>query len=79
MTLRRSARVPRGPYNCVMRIAFPLLIALAALTGCGFKGPLYMPAAPSEGVRPAAPPRANNTVPPGEQRPVPSEATPAPQ
>jgi predicted small lipoprotein YifL len=62
-----------------MRIAFLFLIALGALAGCGFKGPLYLPAPTSESIKPAAPPRADSMVSPDEQRPVPSEATPAPK
>jgi predicted small lipoprotein YifL len=61
-----------------MRIPLVLLISLASLAGCGFKGPLYMPARSTEAVRPAAPQPAT-VLTPGEQRPVPGEAAPAPK
>jgi predicted small lipoprotein YifL len=61
-----------------MRIPLALLLALAWLTGCGFKGPLYLPVRNVEAAKPAAPPPQNITT-PDEQRPVPAEAAPAPK
>jgi predicted small lipoprotein YifL len=61
-----------------MRIPLALLISFAWLTGCGFKGPLYMPARTPEAVKPAAPSPSSMTT-PDETRPVPTEAVPAPK
>ena len=55
-----------------MRSSFVLLVALA-LSGCGFKGPLYLPKPdakkPAVAVKPEPPP----------ERPTPSQSTPPPQ
>ena len=56
-------------------------LALIAAAGCGYKGPLYLPpdTVEAQPVRIPVPPE--RTVPEGipSQRPVPSEAVPAPK
>jgi len=61
-----------------MRTSFALLILLCGLCGCGFKGPLYLPDRTAEGAKARS---ATPAVPviTDEQRPVPSEAVPAPK
>ena len=63
---------------------FAIAVLLAcALTGCGQKGPLYLPDAPTEVVtRPAATPSSENTEAPNSpQTPdsPPAPASPAPE
>ena len=66
-----------GRTIAAMRISIAL-VTLAALCGCGFKGPLYLPARTVEGAKVAAPP-ARAPVTTDEQRPVPAEAVTAPK
>ncbi|HEY9445503.1 MAG TPA: lipoprotein [Burkholderiales bacterium] len=52
-----------------MRALLLILALSTALTGCGYRGPLYLPQS-----KPEAP-----TLPPPPERPTPSQETPAPK
>jgi predicted small lipoprotein YifL len=39
-----------------MRALLPLIVLVAMLAGCGYKGPLYLPKPKPEAKKPAAPP-----------------------
>ena len=64
------------------RLTIAIAIAMAAASGCGYKGPLYLPPekALAQPVRIPVPP-PTPVVPEGDpsQRPVPSEAVPPPK
>ena len=58
-----------------MRVLLVLLAISAYLAGCGYKAPLYMP----KPQPPKAKARAIVTPEPDAARPVPADATPAPE
>ena len=39
-----------------MRALLPLIVLVAMLAGCGYKGPLYLPKPKADAKKPAAPP-----------------------
>ena len=67
----------------------PVLLSLACLAACGYKGPLYLPQSKAEAAKPQAAVNpaqtAVNPTPaivhpgPAPDRPVPAEAAPAPK
>jgi len=56
-----------------VRAGVLMLAIAAALAGCGYKGPLYLPSSKPGATKPIPMP------PPGPERPVPGEAAPPPQ
>jgi predicted small lipoprotein YifL len=63
-----------GPaFPSYLRLALLVLIMAAAVAGCGYKGPLYMPKPVSGKPPPVVMPE------PAPKRPVPAEAAPAPK
>ena len=61
------------PYNPGMSLRLLLGTVAAFLVGCGYKGPLYLPAAKTEA------PKPSTVVTPDPQRPLPAQAAPSPK